>query len=459
MRLDSQVRALAQMKLNLNQEQGYLQTASGALEGQLEILQKIRDIASQASNGVLSVGDRKSLQSQLQSLLSDYDRISNETEFNGIKPLQNISGVDTRSNSVFREEVFRGSFSSFDIDSTYVGESGDALDADGDGDTDIALIHSTNSSEVVFQLNNGAGSFTTLKTFSVGAAISSLKARDINEDGREDLLVSTATNLFLYQNNGDGLNDVAIGNSGSTNITFYLGDGTGVLRNRSTLAVNSSFNSFQIDSGDFNGDGKLDLIAVGEFSNIGPPAHFGRSAFTYFGDGTGSFTEASTYIALNISSSNHVIKDFNHDGLDDLGDSGYIYLSQGNGRYASSIVPASYDVLFSPLNLYEDFNGDGIVDLRSYNSDSAYWMTVFGQSHSENRRSAVNVFSAENAQNLLSLVDNAIETLQSAISKVGVMENNLDTTRNSHETLQESLSSARDDLSAVDYAQNMAELV
>ena len=86
-------------------------------------------------------------------------------------------------------------------------------------------------------------------------------------------------------------------------------------------------------------------------------------------------------------------------------------------------------------------------------------MTVFGQSHSENRRSAVNVFSAENAQNLLSLVDNAIETLQSAISKVGVMENNLDTTRNSHETLQESLSSARDDLSAVDYAQNMAELV
>ena len=267
MRLDSQVRALAQMKLNLNQEQGYLQTASGALEGQLEILQKIRDIASQASNGVLSVGDRKSLQSQLQSLLSDYDRISNETEFNGIKPLQNISGVDTRSNSVFREEVFRGSFSSFDIDSTYVGESGDALDADGDGDTDIALIHSTNSSEVVFQLNNGAGSFTTLKTFSVGAAISSLKARDINEDGREDLLVSTATNLFLYQNNGDGLNDVAIGNSGSTNITFYLGDGTGVLRNRSTLAVNSSFNSFQIDSGDFNGDGKLDLIAVGEFSN------------------------------------------------------------------------------------------------------------------------------------------------------------------------------------------------
>ncbi len=64
-----------------------VQTAEGALSETTNILQRIRELAVQSSNGTLSDSNRVSIDSEVQQLLQQVDSIATNTEFNGIKVL------------------------------------------------------------------------------------------------------------------------------------------------------------------------------------------------------------------------------------------------------------------------------------------------------------------------------------------------------------------------------------
>jgi len=72
------------------------QTAEGALSEIGNILARMRELAEQASNGSLGTSERSALDNEYQQLLSEIDRISNVTEFNGVKLLngsQSATGI------------------------------------------------------------------------------------------------------------------------------------------------------------------------------------------------------------------------------------------------------------------------------------------------------------------------------------------------------------------------------
>jgi len=86
-RFTSQIRGLDQATRNANDGISLAQTAEGALSESTNILQRIRELAIQSANSTNSATDRLSLQSEVNQLVSELDRISNTTSFNGLKLL------------------------------------------------------------------------------------------------------------------------------------------------------------------------------------------------------------------------------------------------------------------------------------------------------------------------------------------------------------------------------------
>ena len=91
-RFTSQIRGLNQAVRNANDGISMSQTAEGALKASGDILQRVRELSVQSANATNSASDRKAIQSEVGSLLSELDRISTTTEFNGQKLLDGSFG-------------------------------------------------------------------------------------------------------------------------------------------------------------------------------------------------------------------------------------------------------------------------------------------------------------------------------------------------------------------------------
>ena len=94
-RFTSQIRGLNQAVRNANDGISLAQTAEGALKASGDILQRVRELGVQSANATNSAGDRKAIQAEVGQLLSELDRISTTTDFNGQKLLDGSFGSAT----------------------------------------------------------------------------------------------------------------------------------------------------------------------------------------------------------------------------------------------------------------------------------------------------------------------------------------------------------------------------
>lgn len=83
-RLTSQIQGLNQAVRNANDAISLVQTAEGALGETTVALQRIRQLAVQAQNGINSSSDRLALQKEVSALKTEITRISTDTQFNGV---------------------------------------------------------------------------------------------------------------------------------------------------------------------------------------------------------------------------------------------------------------------------------------------------------------------------------------------------------------------------------------
>ncbi len=86
-KMRAQIKGLETAQKNANDGISLIQTAEGALTEVHSMLNRMVELATQASNGTYSAGDRAKLQSEVDSLLSEIDRIAQGTDFNGISLL------------------------------------------------------------------------------------------------------------------------------------------------------------------------------------------------------------------------------------------------------------------------------------------------------------------------------------------------------------------------------------
>lgn len=95
--LQNKVRGLNQANRNISYGSGALQAASGALSQQSEQLQRLRELAVQASNGALSDSDRRNLQEEFDQGVQQIDSIARNTSFGNTKLLDGSFSADIQS--------------------------------------------------------------------------------------------------------------------------------------------------------------------------------------------------------------------------------------------------------------------------------------------------------------------------------------------------------------------------
>src|SRR5437762_765589 len=237
-----------------------------------------------------------------------------------------------------------------------------AGDVNGDGTLDLVVANSLANSISVL-LGNGDGTFQAARTFDAGLGSGPIWVviADVNGDRKPDILLANqsrnsvgvllgngdgtfqpvmnfatggnfAESIVIRDFNGDGKMDLAFCNDDAPDakVTVMLGNGDGSLQPAQRFSVGAA-ESESLAAGDFNGDGKIDLVVANAGTN---------NISVLLGNGDGTFQAARTFPVGNRLEF-VAVGDFNGDGKLDVAVASYntntvgVLLGNGEGTFAT----------------------------------------------------------------------------------------------------------------------------
>jgi hypothetical protein len=234
--------------------------------------------------------------------------------------------------------------------------SGGALvagDFTGEGRTDLAFpsYNYASSGNVGVLLNQGNGTFAPPSSLPASGVVGYLAVGDFNGDGRQDLVEAYGYGgLAVQLSNGDGTFAPRVQISESGFFTF----------------MNTS-----VVVGDFNGDGKLDILCDA-WGGYASGSH--TDSFVVPGNGDGTFP---TPLPVNPSVSAQAVMDFNGDGLPDLVASGSILLNTSQHPATGPAGVGTFDPATGTWYLRNDVS-PGAPDAGQFPYGGAGWLPVVG---------------------------------------------------------------------------------
>lgn len=104
-KMRSQIRGLNQAERNIQNGVSFIQTTEGYLQETQDILQRIRELAVQSSNGIYSDEDRMQIQVEVSQLVDEVNRIASHAQFNGMNILTGSFARDTVTNRIMQIQV------------------------------------------------------------------------------------------------------------------------------------------------------------------------------------------------------------------------------------------------------------------------------------------------------------------------------------------------------------------
>jgi flagellin len=99
-KMRSQIRGLNQASQNASNGISFIQATEGYLQETSDILQRVRELAVQASNGIYSSEDRMQIQVEVSQLVAEVDRIASSAQFNGMNMLTGRFARETGENVI-----------------------------------------------------------------------------------------------------------------------------------------------------------------------------------------------------------------------------------------------------------------------------------------------------------------------------------------------------------------------
>ncbi len=163
-RFSANIRGLTQAARNANDGISLAQTTEGSLNEINNNLQRIRELSVQAANGSNSQSDLKSIQAEIQQRLDEIDRVSDQTQFNGVRVLAGnnslkiqVGANDSELISINLQKIDSGTLglSGFSVDGARQATVGDFVSEFGATGTDNYDVGGT-----VYSVNFDTGAVT-----------------------------------------------------------------------------------------------------------------------------------------------------------------------------------------------------------------------------------------------------------------------------------------------------------
>jgi len=265
-RMEAQIRGLNQAMRNAADGQALVDTSEGAHLEIVNILQRMREVSVQASNDTYTLQDRTNLNSEIEQLMEEIDRIASSTTFNGQKLLD--GSFASKTMQIGNESTQSVTFSIDDMSTSALGTTVTSSGSSGvtsnvalgkEAVTTVAQMAFNGNDSYGFTLTVGDGAGGTVALAVAAGAVVGNDADDIATKlqtainakvtagnlAAGDISVTANGNVLTLKNNlGDTLALSAFTSSanGTASYTSTSGAGTSVLLNE-TAAVTTASNS------------------------------------------------------------------------------------------------------------------------------------------------------------------------------------------------------------------------
>ncbi len=235
-------------------------------------------------------------------------------------------------------------------------------DVNGDGIPDIvapypgdgicnATVNTGSGYYVLF--GKGSGSFAAPVFHAYGTELYSASIVDMNGDGKVDLVVDD-TPFYV---------------SGNFSVDLLPGNGDGTFGDGITINANNMVS--QVITGDFNGDGKQDVVLLSEGEQSDADAYTTAGILLIPGNGDGTFN-VPTQIGTGNFFLNGTLTDVNNDGIPDLNVALYQTIGQPKTYFGLSTLLGTGGGGFSdPINQLESLSSEIVLTGNFYSDNAA----------------------------------------------------------------------------------------
>ena len=430
-KMRGQIRGLNQAMRNAQDGISLIQTAEGALNETHAILQRMRELAVQSASDTNTITDRAEIQKEIDQLAIEITRIANNTEFNTQNLLNggitaaglgentfhigananqyltiNINAMDAKSLGVSRDTV-AATVTSGDINATISGTTGDAL-VDG---AEITITTADNIGVAASGTLDVGGETLTATASAVGDVLNGVRIVFSDDSDAEiaatwDAGSRTVTVTADWDGNqaGDGVTTPNLAAVETAINTALAGAGFDV--NAITL------DGASVDIGDLVNAGTLTLSGGAEAN-----ADETIVTFSIAGGPTQQITVLDTATTVTVNNGAFQGLSFTTDDV-----------KNASGTITIAAVKAS-EAKFA--------NGEKISDAVT--------------------NAGIDVSSREAANEAITIIQKAIETVSAERSKLGAYQNRLEHTINNLGAAAENLTASESRIRDVDMAEEMME--
>ncbi len=419
-RMGAQIRGLNQAARNANDGVSLAQTAEGALAESSNALQRIRELALQSANATNSASDRAALQSEVNQLKQEIDRIASTTEFNGLKLLNgsfSAQSFQVGANASQTISVTVAGASTSHLANNYVNAVNTTVDQGSSSTTNPAaalpaantiagqtLTVSGTLGSTTVSVTAGDSAYTIANSVNAKEANTGVTARAYNSATLSSLSVAGTVTVTL----GSGGTTATI--SAAVTTTDLSALATEINKVSGTIGISATVSG-----------GTLTLIqADGKDINV---ANFTHS--------TGGSTIALN--AVNASGTAVDPETLTDGAADSAVVAGYVTFNSNNSFAVSSSVAAA---------------AGSILDVAANVSVGS----------AQSLLSSVDISSVAGANAAVQIIDSSIKTIASIRGDLGAVQNRFGAVISNLQATSENLSAARSRIQDADFAAETAAL-
>ena len=249
-RLEAERTGLQQALVNAGQAVSMLQIADGAMAKVNDILVRMKALSVQAGSGSLSGTERSMLDTEYQALVSEVDRIANDTEFAGRVLVDGAIAAGTASATAYATNQGVQ-------DITFVGDHSTASNAsisyNTAGSFSVTVVDGTATNVFTGSIASGTNDGTNMTTGTV------VTLSNTNTTNKIDVALNTA----FVVNGTKATGTLGLSGTNATSFVFKVGTGTSSTADEITATINSiSAASLGIDTTSVTTKSGADLASV-----------------------------------------------------------------------------------------------------------------------------------------------------------------------------------------------------